>query len=96
MALSCIVEVEVCLLATSTARPSEIRERLAAALGRACTGSSSELRAGPVAAAVLQSEEVLRRNVRHARVCDIVAPEGSGSRTVLLPSLPFSSADLRV
>jgi hypothetical protein len=90
-----IVDVEVALKPSSTARPSEVRERVAAALEKACGGGSFV--AGPVPAAVLRGDEVLARHVLHARVCDIVAPEG-GARGggAYLPAVDFWHAELRV
>ena len=91
-----IVDVEVCLKPSSTARPSEIRERMKIALEKACSGSGHFV-AGLVPAAVLRSEELLARHVQHARVCDIVAPEGGprGS-SAYLPLVEFWRADLVV
>ncbi len=90
------VDVEVCLKPSSTARPSEIRERMKNALEKACSGRPQFV-AGLVPAAVLRSDELLARHVQHARVCDIVAPEGGprGS-SACLPFVEFWRADLVV
>ncbi len=91
------VEVEACLTASSTARPSEVRERLAAALERASAASGGRLAAGAVAPAVLFADDFLSRNVRHARVCDFAGAASDGGRGVDADgSAAFGACDLRV
>jgi hypothetical protein len=90
-----VVDVEVALRPSSTARPSEVRERVTACLEKACGGRSFV--AGAVPSVVLRGDEFLARHVQHARVCDIVAPEGGGrGGSAYLPAVDFWHAELRV
>ncbi len=89
------VDVEVCLHSTSTARPSEIRDRVRALLEASCGGRS--FLPGPVPAAVLRSDELVARHVLHARICEIIAPDARGSSgSAYLPSVDYFKAVLQV
>ena len=89
---SIIVEIEVCLNSTSTARPSEIKDRIRDLLGR-----GGAYTAGPIAASLLHTDDLLSRHVHHARVCDIISPEASGSSgSAYLQSAGFWESDLQM
>lgn len=66
-----IVDVEVCLKSSSSARPAEVRERMAGALERSCAADGGRLTAGPISTSSFSGDDFLTRNVRHARVCEL-------------------------
>ena len=89
------VEVEVCLYATSTARPSEIKDRVRDVLQRACRGSGAYA-PGALAPALLRADEQLALHVQHARICEILSPEASAGGPVYLQSAGFWESDLQM
>ena len=89
------VEVEVCLHATSTARPSEIKDRVRDVLQRACRGSGAYA-PGALAPALLRADEQLALHVQHARICEILSPDASSGGPVYLQSAGFWESDLQM
>ena len=89
------VEVEVCLHATSTARPSEIKDRVRDVLQRACRASGAYT-PGPLPRELLRSDEQLTIHVLHARICEILSPEASAGGPVYLQSAGFWESDLQM
>ena len=89
------VEVEVCLHSASTARPSEVRDRVRDVLERACKGGGA-YRPGAIPASVLRADDLLARHVHHARICEIVAPDASRGAGVYLQSAGYWESDLQM
>ena len=89
------VEVEVCLHSSSTARPSEVRDRVRDVLERACKGGGA-YRPGAIPAPVLRADDLLSRHVHHARICEIVAPDASRGAGVYLQSAGYWESDLQM
>ncbi len=89
------VEVEVCLHATSTARPSDIRDRIRGVLERACKASGAYA-PGALPAELLREDEQLSRHVHHARICEILSPDASAGGAVYLQSAGFWESDLQM
>ena len=87
------VEVEVCLRQTSTARPSEIKDRMRDVLESCCRGGSSYT-PGPIPASLLATDELLSRHVLHARICEIISPDSTSRGSVYLQSAGYYEADL--
>ena len=89
------VEVEVCLHATSTARPSEIKDRVRDVLRRACSASGAYA-PGPLPPELLRSDEHLALHVLHARICEILSPEAGAGGPVYLQSAGYWESDLQM
>ncbi len=87
------VEVEVCLRQTSTARPSEIKDRMRDVLESCCRGGGLYT-PGPIPATVLAADELLSRHVLHARICEIISPDPASRGSVYLQSAGYYEADL--
>ncbi len=89
-----LVEVEVCLHSASTARPSEICDKVSALLERTTKGVAYT--PGPIPLATLKSDDFLARHVRHARICEILSPDAQGKAPVYLPSAGYWESELRM
>jgi hypothetical protein len=89
--------VEICLSSSSTARPSDIRDRALLVLERAHR-SSGVYAPGPVTALLTADTEYLAKHVRHARICEIVSPSAltGSSAGVARAGAPSSSVPAAV
>jgi hypothetical protein len=89
-----LVEVEVCLHSSSTARPSEVCDKVSALLERTTKGVAYT--PGPIPLSTLKSDDFLARHVRHARICEILSPDAHGKAPVYLPSAGYWESELRM
>lgn len=106
-----IVQVEICLVSTSTARPSDIRDRTVALLEKTYRGKYYT--PGNITPLCKSDKEYLAKHIHHGRICEIIAPDamvtsasssssssssssGNGVRSIYLPSVNFWQAKLQV